>query len=145
MCSRERDGLLLMNPENLNSERNEIRRLQKALRLNQPLATAYYMKEELRELWEQEDSEAAQAPPDGFGSFKRRASGIRMLKQFAKTLRLHAFGILAYYDYPISTGPLEGTNNKIKTMKRQAYGFRDKEFFKLKTLAIHETKYALVG
>lgn len=54
-------------------------------------------------------------------------------------------GILAYYDYPISTGPLEGTNNKIKTMKRQAYGFRDKEFLKLKIMAIHLTKYALVG
>ena len=54
-------------------------------------------------------------------------------------------GILAYYDYPISTGPLEGTNNKIKTMNRQAYGFRDLEFFKLKILAIHQAKYALVG
>jgi transposase len=30
-------------------------------------------------------------------------------------------------------------------MKRRAYGFRDLEFFKLKILAIHETKYALVG
>jgi transposase len=40
---------------------------------------------------------------------------------------------------------LEGTNNKIKTMKRQAYGFRDIEFFKLKILGIHETRYALVG
>jgi hypothetical protein len=30
-------------------------------------------------------------------------------------------------------------------MKRQAYGLRDKEFFKPKILAIHETKYALVG
>jgi len=30
-------------------------------------------------------------------------------------------------------------------MKRQAYGFRDLEFFKLKILAIHQTKYALVG
>jgi len=39
----------------------------------------------------------------------------------------------------ISSGPMEGTNNKIKTMKRQAYGFRDMEFFKLKILAIHET------
>ena len=47
--------------------------------------------------------------------------------------------------YRISTGPLEGTNNKIKTMKRQAYGFRDMEFFKLKILGLHETKYALVG
>lgn len=65
--------------------------------------------------------------------------------KFAKTLATHRTGILAYYDYPISTGPLEGTNNKIKTMKRQAYGFRDLEFFKLRILAIHETKYALVG
>ncbi|MBU1417459.1 MAG: transposase, partial [Proteobacteria bacterium] len=44
-----------------------------------------------------------------------------------------------------STGPLEGTNNKIKTLQRQAYGFRDMEFFKLKIHALHETKYALVG
>ena len=57
----------------------------------------------------------------------------------------HRRGILAYYDCRISTGPLEGTNNKIKTMQRQAYGFRDQEFFKLKILAIHEAKYALVG
>jgi hypothetical protein len=37
------------------------------------------------------------------------------------------------------------SQDKIKTMKRQAYGFRDMEFFKLKILAIHETRYALVG
>jgi transposase len=68
-----------------------------------------------------------------------------MLEQMARTLEDHSAGLLAYYDYPISTGPLEGTNNKIKTMKRQAYGFRDLEFFELKILAILETKYALVG
>jgi len=45
----------------------------------------------------------------------------------------------------ISSGPMEGTNNKIKTMKRQAYGFRDQEFFKRKIQAIHETRYELVG
>jgi len=39
----------------------------------------------------------------------------------------------------------EGTNNKIKTMKRQAYGFRDPEFLKLKIYALHQTNYALVG
>jgi len=68
-----------------------------------------------------------------------------MLVQFAHTLEAHRAGILAYYDYPISTGPLEGTNNKIKTLKKQAYGFRDLEFFKLKIMGIHEAKYALVG
>jgi len=66
-----------------------------------------------------------------------------MLKAFAKTMPEHLSGILAYYDYPISTAALEGTNNKIKTMKRQAYGFRDLEFFKLKVMAIHETRYVL--
>jgi transposase len=57
----------------------------------------------------------------------------------------HRTGLLAWYEDPISTGPLEGTNNKIKTMKRQAYGLRDTEFLKLKIMALHETKYALVG
>ncbi len=65
--------------------------------------------------------------------------------RFANTLAAYRSGILAWYDYPISTGPLEGTNNKIKTMKRQAYGFRDLEFFKLKIMAIHKTRYTLVG
>jgi len=44
-----------------------------------------------------------------------------------------------------SSGPMEGTISKVKTMKRQAYGFRDHEFFELKILAIHETKSALVA
>jgi len=52
---------------------------------------------------------------------------------------------LAYYDYSISSGLLEGTSNKIKTMKRQAYGFRDRKFFILKIYGIHITKYASVG
>jgi transposase len=136
--------LLLKRPENLDSTRNEPKRLQEALRLNEPLATAYYLKEELNEVWEQDDQETAEAILLDWITYAE-STGIRMLQDFAKTLRAHAWGILAHYDYPISTGPLEGTNNKIKTMKRQAYGFRDQEFFKLKILGIHRTKYALVG
>jgi transposase len=73
------------------------------------------------------------------------AQGIRLLEQFADTLEQHQDGILNYYEYAISTGPLEGTNTKIQLMKRQAYGYRDHAFFKLKILGLHETKYALVG
>jgi len=136
--------LLLKRPENLDPTRNEPKRLQEALRLNEPLATAYYLKEELNEVWEQDDEAAAQALLMDWITYAE-STGIRMLHNFAKTLRFHALGILAYYDHPISTGPLEGTNNKIKTMKRQAYGFRDQEFLRLKILGIHQTKYALVG
>lgn len=136
--------LLLKNPENLIEERNEPQRLQKALELNQPLATLYYMKEDLRQLWSQKTRKrSARFLADWIT--RARVSCIGMLEKFADTLQTHRDGILAYYDYPISTGPLEGTNNKIKTMKRQAYGFRVKEFLKLKNMAIHLTKYALVG
>ena len=80
------------------------------------------------------------------GWIKRaESSGIKVLQEMAKTLAAHRSGLLAYYDAMITSGPMEGTNNKIKTMKRQAYGFRDKEFYKLKILAIHETKYVLTG
>jgi len=136
--------LLLKNPENLDPEKKERERLEEALRMNQPLATVYYLKEDLRQIWEQPDKATALRVLDDWIR-RAEASCIKVLQQFASTLSMYRTGILAYYDYRISTGPLEGTNNKIKTMQRQAYGFRDQEFFKLKILALHEAKYALVG
>jgi transposase len=136
--------LLLKNPENLDETRDEKRRLDEALALNKSLALAYYMKEDLRRFWEQPGKRFATA---WLADWIRRAevSGIKALQQMAKTLAAHRSGLLAYYDVPITSGPMEGTNNKIKTMKRQAYGFRDQEFFKLKILAIHESRYEMVG
>jgi len=136
--------LLLKNPENLDEERNEWARLKEALRLNKPLAIAYYLKEDLRQIWLQPNKATARRVLKDWLA-RARASKIGMLVRFANTLEEHQEGVLNYYDYRISTGPLEGTNNKIKTMNRQAYGFRDPEFFKLKILGIHETKHALVG
>jgi len=136
--------LLLKRPENLDLQRGERERLDEALRLNQPLATAYYLKEDLSQLWEQDDAATAEAFLVDWLA-RATASGIPIMVKLAKTLRKHAWGLLAWYDYPISTGPLEGTNNKIKTMQRQAYGYRDEEFFHLKIYAAHEAKYALVG
>lgn len=137
--------LLLKNPENLDDNKhNESERLKSALELNISLATVYYMKEDLRSLWQWEDKKTGAWHLDSWIKMAR-ASKIHMLQKFADTLAFHRFGILNYFDHFISTGPLEGTNNKIKTMKRQAYGFRDIEFFKLKIYALHETKYALVG
>jgi transposase len=136
--------LLLKNPENLDPDRNEEQRLQEALDLNTPLTLVYYMKEDLRQIWQQPDKATARVVLRDWVR-RAKASGIPMLKKFARTLQQHRKGILAYYDYRISTGPLEGTNTKIQAMKRQAYGFRDLEFFKLKILGLHRTQYALVG
>jgi len=136
--------LLLKNPENLDPVKGEPGRLRQALRLNESLATAYYLKEDLRQIWEQFGKLAARRKlMDWY--HQATHSGIRVLQDFARTLLTHAEGILAWYDYPISTGPLEGTNNKIKTLNRQHYGLRDGDFFKLKLYQLHEAKYALVG
>jgi len=57
-----------------------------------------------------------------------------MLKKFADTLAGYKSGILACCDYRISSGTRKA-NNKLKTIKRMAYGFRNMEFFKLKIMA----------
>ncbi|MEA3495734.1 MAG: transposase, partial [Bacteroidota bacterium] len=63
---------------------------------------------------------------------KAIASGIKLMKKFAHLLLAHRTGIYNWFYYRISTGPLEGMNNKIKVLKRKAYGYRDVQYFKLK-------------
>lgn len=136
--------LLLKNSSNLNEEKNEKQRLEEALRLNKPLATAYYLKEELRLLWSEKNIEDAKKFL-GKWCKKAYASGITILKKIANTLLAHRTGIFNYFLYRISTGPLEGTNNKIKVLKRKMYGFRDFEFFKLKIYDLHNYNFQLKG
>lgn len=76
---------------------------------------------------------------------RARASGIKVLITMAKTLEGHRRGILNWYDYPISTGPLEGINNKIGAIQRMAYGYKDKDYFIAKLYALHLAKFALIG
>ena len=47
-------------------------------------------------------------------------------------------GILAWYDYRISNAKVEGVNNKIKMIKRKAYGFRDEKYFELILLGLYD-------
>ena len=135
--------LLLKRADNLNEEADEKQRLDEALKLNAPLAAAYYLKEDLGLLWKQESKEEASEYLRGW--IKRaEASGVNMLIKFAKKLATWRSCVLSYYDTDgLSTGPLEGVNNKVKTMKRMAYGYRDMEFFQLKIKALHESRYAL--
>lgn len=141
--------LLLMSPETL--DRHEIARpgskarLKEALALNEPLNKAYYLKEKVRCIWD--------APSRRQGAKVLREciaeatdSGVPELARLAATLQKHAHGILAYFGHDrMSSGPLEGLNNKIKVLKRRAYGYRDDEFFKLKLLGLHETRHEIIG
>jgi transposase len=136
--------LLLKRAENLDDRRREPQRLLRALKLNESLATAYYLKDDLNQFWEQPDKRTATRFLEAWIADAEN-SGIRLLMKFAMNLAKHRRTLLAWYDHPISTGPLEGTNNKIKTLTRQAYGYRDFEFFRLKLFALHTSRYALLG
>lgn len=136
--------LILKNPENLDEDKGERTRLEEALRINQPLATAYYMKEEFRHFWEQDNLvEAARFLDDWCR--RAEASTLSVLKKMASAFQMHRTGLLNYHRCSISTGKLEGVNNKIKTLQRQAYGYRDQEFFQLRIYSIHLAKYVLLG
>jgi transposase len=134
--------LLLTRAANL--EQEKLPKLEDALKLNYPLSQAYYLKEELGLLWEQSSRAAME---DFLRQWCARAmeTGIALLRQMAKTLLLHASGILSWWEHRLSSGKMEGVNNKIKTLTRQAYGYRDEAFFILKLLSLHQARIKLVG
>ena len=136
--------LLIKHQEDLDESKNERTRLLEALDLNQSLAIAYYLKEDLGQIWQQSSKAVA-------GRFlkdwcaRARASGIRVLQTMANTLEGHRTGILNWYDFPISTGRLEGINNKIGALQRTAYGYRNRDYFIAKLYALHLAKFELIG
>lgn len=134
--------LLLRNLDNLTDE--QIPKLKEALRLNEPLLLGWYLKEELRELWSQPSRRQMKAFLKDWCD-KAEQTSVGELHKMAKTLRVHASGVLAYADHPITSAKLEGINNKIKTLTKRSYGFHDQNFFLLKLLSLHHSRYKLLG
>ena len=134
--------LLLKNYDSLQPDAKA--RLNALLEANQPLFVAHSMKEQLRLFWESKDLESGKSFLDVWTKDAMR-SGISPLARVAKTLAGYKTGLLNYFKYSITSAVVEGTNNKIKTLKRQAYGFRDMEYFKLRLYHLHTQRYSLAG
>ena len=134
--------LLLKGLEKLSA--SHLERLTVLMESNRPLYIAYLLKEDLRRLWDHRDSRSALR---FIVHWLERAveSGLKPFVRLALTIIRHLDQLLSYFSHRISTGPLEGLNNKIKTLKRQAYGYRDMEFFFLRILFIHESIYSITG
>ncbi len=120
--------LLLKNKENLREE--ERPRLRSLLALNQTLTTVYILKDYLKRLWQYKYRKSAERFLEYWCSLAQE-SKIRPLVSFAKTLKRYAYGIINHCRFPIHTSRMEGINNKIKVIKRKAYGFHDVEYFSL--------------
>jgi transposase len=121
--------LLLRNRDNLESDHAV--KLDELLAANAPLSTVYLLKTELKEVW------FAPSIREGARRWKRWMrlaieSEIAPVIQFAKRLRKYVRGIIASAVYPMNSSILEGVNNRIKVIKRMAYGFRDSAYFFLK-------------
>lgn len=69
------------------------------------------------------------------------ATGNEHLLWFERLLSNHFEGIIAHATYNISAGKIEGINNKIKTLRRQGYGYPDDDYFFLKLLDMSRKSY----
>jgi len=78
-------------------------------------------------------------------AYEAMNAGIPALAKVAKTIMSYRSGLLTYFDHKITNAPVEGLVNKIKTLKRQTYGFRDMEYSKLRLYHLHQQRYSLSG
>ncbi|MCG6537671.1 MAG: ISL3 family transposase [Syntrophales bacterium LBB04] len=134
--------LLLRGLESLNAY--SLSKLKDLMEVNEPLYAAYLLNEGLRTFWNQPNEQSGAVFLD---TWITQASSftLSLFTKLAETLQRHRGELLSYFRHRISTGPLEGINNKNKVLKRQAYGFRDKLYFKLRLFFLHQQTPAFAG
>jgi len=98
------------------------------------LERAWLLKEGFRTWYKGRDRSQAEVELD---ALQKVISGTYLpeFKALLHTLDNWREEILNYFDYPISNGFVEGKNNRIKTIKRMAYGYRNMDNFRLRILA----------
>lgn len=96
------------------------------------------LKEKLKKIWSYSYRGWADRRIDEFIELAE-TSKHKCVRNFCSRLKEYRYGILNHCDYPVHTSKLEGTNNKIKVIKRKAYGFHDPEYFKLKVYQATES------
>ena len=118
--------MLLTRKDNLPDEKASA--LKKILDEHADPAVCYAMKEELVRLFTIRAEDSAR---EGWTAWFKGAeeSGIPALVRFAELKEKRLEGLIAHAVYPISTGKLEGFNNRIKVAKRIGYGYRDEDYF----------------
>ena len=122
--------LLLKNRENLKTPEQH-QHLKELLELNETINTVMILKEKLKYIWTYRYRAWAAKALDNWCSLAKSLNN-PSVNAFTKMLNRYRYGILNHCVFPISTGRLEGVNNKIKVIKRKAYGFHDLRYFTLK-------------
>lgn len=122
--------LLLKNRKNVRrpSHRQHLKEL---LKLNQVINTVMILKDKLKHIWTYRSRTWAAKALDQWCDLACSLKN-RSVNTFVRMIERYRYGIINHCDHPIHTGKLEGVNNKIKVIKRKAYGFHDLRYFTLK-------------
>jgi transposase len=123
--------LLVRNYDGLDAE--ERQKLQRAFEIWPELAVLHGLKEEFRAFYERKNRRTAISALDTWIA-KVQQTGHKALLKFVETVRRWEHEILPYFDERITNGFVEGTNTKIKLIKRRAFGFRNFENFRYRIL-----------
>ncbi len=124
-------GGTLFNRPTVVRKSGYVQRYEELLRENEIFFTLDLIKEKLSNAYKMTD-EAAMANEISEIMDICAATGNPHLLWFRRILDTYFVGIIAHATYNISAGKIEGINNKIKTLRRQGYGYPDDDYFFLK-------------
>lgn len=113
-------------------------RIAEVLTENPDMARAWALKEGLRSIYKRKGEDEAAADLDRWIS-DAKTSGLRPFQRAATTLQKWRQEILNYWRYPITNALVEGKHNRVKTLKRRAYGYRNDRSFLLRLLSLIHT------
>ena len=130
--------LLLKGQEKLREDQRQ--KLQELLMQNENISKSYILKEDFREFYRLDFSSIGN-PADIIqraynyltGWIERvKESGLEPLIKFTRTIMRWQNGVLAYFAERATSALSEGLNNKISSIQKRAYGYRDIDYFILK-------------
>ncbi len=117
---------VLKDPNNLTPK--QAQKLADLERVNQRLSRGYLLKVDFRHAWVSGNVDLSRARLGRWMQWALRCR-IRQIVRFSKTVKSHLDGILKAIELQVSTGPVEGMNNKIKTVLKRAYEFLKVDHF----------------
>ena len=124
--------LLFKNRKNIR-KRNHRQQLDRLCRINRTISILLILRDKLKHLWSYVSPGWAAKTLRSWIEMAR-AIDYPEVRKFCKLLLRHFFGIVNHCRYAIHTSKLEGANNKIKLIKRKAYGYHDEKYFSLKVI-----------
>lgn len=126
---KNKKWVLLKNPKKFRD--TDLEALEELKKLNTPLYEAYLLKEEFDQFYHCVNASEGRAFLSAWTQ-KMRGELREAFGGFISMLSNYMYGVMTFFEHRFTNSVAEGLNNKIKVLKRMAYGYRDKEYFKLK-------------